>query len=75
MKRPMKRPMKRLNLPGTLFLAALLALWQALAWRAASPNLPGIGAVLTALWQDAPDLDRQAGFTLWRALAGLGDRQ
>jgi len=63
--------MRRLNLPGTLLIVFLLAVWQWLAVAAASPNAPTVGAVLAALWQDAPVLAVEAGYTVSRAFAGL----
>jgi ABC-type nitrate/sulfonate/bicarbonate transport system permease component len=67
----MRRAFERLNLPGVLFLLALLAFWEICAERAASPNVPTIEAVAAALWRDGPVLALEASYTVGRALWGL----
>lgn len=63
--------MRRLNLPGLLFLVALAALWQAGAAAAASPSFPSFLAVLGALIANRAELVMQLGHTLLRAGAGF----
>ena len=66
-----RRALDRLNLPGTLFLLALLAVWEICGKWAASPNVPTIEAVGAALWRDGPILAIEATYTIGRAFAGL----
>lgn len=57
--------------PGTLFILALLVIWEVLARRAASPSFPGALAMLHELVQSGPEMAREMGTTLWRSAAGL----
>ncbi|MFO1221206.1 MAG: ABC transporter permease [Burkholderiaceae bacterium] len=56
---------------GAAFMLALLVVWELAARRAASPNFPGVLAVLDALRVSWAMLLQEMGITLLRAAAGL----
>jgi ABC-type nitrate/sulfonate/bicarbonate transport system permease component len=57
--------------PGAAFLLALLVLWEVSARMVASPNYPGVLAVLAALRGSWTTVWREMGVTLLRAAGGL----
>ncbi|MBS0447776.1 MAG: ABC transporter permease [Proteobacteria bacterium] len=61
----------RINWPGIVFMAALLAAWELSARAVHSPSYPGFLAVLHTLVTDAPVFLQQIGITLTRAAAGF----
>lgn len=63
---------QRINLPGTLFLAALAGFWQLAAFLHPSPTFPSFAAVVRTLIGDHGTLLSELGHTLLRAAAGFG---
>jgi len=70
----MKRPSLLLRLSPVLFLAAMLALWQAVIVVFAIPAfvLPSPAAVAEALWQYRAVIFHESLYTLGTTLAGFG---
>jgi NitT/TauT family transport system permease protein len=63
---------RRLNVPGMLFLVALAGLWQLAAFFDRSPIFPSFATVVAALIGDRSVLLEELGHTLLRAAAGFG---
>jgi NitT/TauT family transport system permease protein len=63
---------RRLNVPGMLFLVALAGLWQLAAFLERSPTFPSFTTVVAALIGDRGVLLEELGHTLLRAAAGFG---
>jgi ABC-type nitrate/sulfonate/bicarbonate transport system permease component len=63
---------RRINLPGTLFLAALAGLWQLAASLDRSPTFPSFATVVGTLVGDRGVLLDELCHTLLRAAAGFG---
>lgn len=59
------------NLPGILFLAAIAALWQGVAFLTHSPSFPSFFGVIVALFAHAPVIASQLSITLGRAFSGF----
>jgi ABC-type nitrate/sulfonate/bicarbonate transport system permease component len=63
---------RRLNVPGMLFLVALAGLWQLAAFLERSPIFPSFATVVSALIGHRGVLLDELGHTLLRAAAGFG---
>lgn len=64
--------MRRINLPGILFLAALAGLWQLAAFLEDSPTFPSFTTVIGTLVGNRGALLNELAHTLLRAAAGFG---
>jgi len=64
--------MRRINLPGILFLGALAGLWQLAAFLENSPTFPSFVTVIGTLVGNLGVLLNELGHTLLRAVAGFG---